>query len=1125
MVLCCFNNLCGQTRPIDGLFSVYKDKYPNIINPSPEAAEFQRFLGYPISHSNGLIDLKISLFELNTYNLTIPLQLSYNSSGIKMQETDGIVGLGWSLNPGFRISRTINGKPDEYCPVILLPNSNIETVLRAAVPIETHYEIGVNNPDGQYDIFNVDLPNIHVSFILDYRNGQYEPCLLTASPVEIKALMYPDSSSINHNRLYGFEVKDDKGNKYYMGELDPKIPISKNQPEYLEFSGVTINSMNLPMGWMLREIEHANNEKTTFKYTSKGNETKVPNFFRTIVDEGQSLCRLGRGFVHGIPCPDDYKIISGDGTSKLNIMNGDEIEKYSSSKVIESITSKNFKLVCGYSVKKRLQKITLYSSDGKEIKKVENNFTSEGFLSKLLINEIEKYEFEYNMFDEQFSKYAIDWWGYFNGAVKNANKDKIIANAIPACRLQEITNNKLNLGIFFDMGYADRDPDSTYMKAKSLKKITYPTGGTLTIDYESNRLTVDGQEKIGPGLRVKSTELYDPESKQVIKDEFSYEEPHYTGAVYPEAKYFISTTEIYGEMGDDAWGPEHYAKARNRTVSTFSPYPYISDDRCKIWYGKVTQKTGDNISVYQYISKQNLFETIYGITVPKIDSNSDNTGVYYPQEINQYLYPQPLLQKETKYKKKNDQYYPIEEITNNYEEFSTGDYEGEVLLPQKKVITKLLQHNDNLDFWRKSNDDTAERMYYLVDGPVIAYLYYKIRSGIVNLTSTEKKVYFENDTIPIIETTLYKYDKLRPYNLLEKRVNLSTDHILEKYYYVNNDILHRSTLTNVQQSVLENMKEQNLNTTLIQQTLEKNNNLLYSNLFGYKMLLNNLFVPETIYRMDSTNNYSPRIRYLSHDNHGNPTQIIKDNAFQTIYIWSYNYQYPVAEIQNATYAQVESAVAAIGLGTIDNLSQSFSPDKAKLDALRAQLPDALVTTYTYEPLVGMVSMTDPRGVTTYYEYDSSGRLKNMKDNNKHIVELYHYNYLEKEPIEPFSLKFSDIIYNNKGDYGKTLTANIYCKENVTILLTYDFKINSPHSGTNEQVSFSVGTFSEHLLEDSREEGVKIHLSAGNNKVYIEAYKGDRNKGSGSVSISIDKVISENADKWNISSPSSLTFSY
>ncbi len=63
-----------------------------------------------------------------------------------------------------------------------------------------------------------------------------------------------------------------------------------------------------------------------------------------------------------------------------------------------------------------------------------------------------------------------------------------------------------------------------------------------------------------------------------------------------------------------------------------------------------------------------------------------------------------------------------------------------------------------------------------------------------------------------------------------------------------------------------------------------------------------------------------------------------------------------------------------------------------IDDVRIYPSDAQMTTYTYDPLIGMTSATDAAGKVTRYEYDDLGRLKQVKDDENYIVKHYDYNY-------------------------------------------------------------------------------------------------------------------------------------
>jgi hypothetical protein len=63
-----------------------------------------------------------------------------------------------------------------------------------------------------------------------------------------------------------------------------------------------------------------------------------------------------------------------------------------------------------------------------------------------------------------------------------------------------------------------------------------------------------------------------------------------------------------------------------------------------------------------------------------------------------------------------------------------------------------------------------------------------------------------------------------------------------------------------------------------------------------------------------------------------------------------------------------------------------------IDEVRMYPKGAEMTTYTYEPGLGILSMTDSNNLISYYEYDILGRLKVIKNDKGEIQKQYSYNY-------------------------------------------------------------------------------------------------------------------------------------
>jgi YD repeat-containing protein len=65
---------------------------------------------------------------------------------------------------------------------------------------------------------------------------------------------------------------------------------------------------------------------------------------------------------------------------------------------------------------------------------------------------------------------------------------------------------------------------------------------------------------------------------------------------------------------------------------------------------------------------------------------------------------------------------------------------------------------------------------------------------------------------------------------------------------------------------------------------------------------------------------------------------------------------------------------------------------ATLDELRLYPSNAQMSTYTYNPLVGMTSECDADNKITYYFYDQLGRMKWIKDQDGNIIKTLEYHY-------------------------------------------------------------------------------------------------------------------------------------
>lgn len=229
---------------------------------------------------------------------------------------------------------------------------------------------------------------------------------------------------------------------------------------------------------------------------------------------------------------------------------------------------------------------------------------------------------------------------------------------------------------------------------------------------------------------------------------------------------------------------------------------------------------------------------------------------------------------------------------------------------------------------------------------------------------------------------------------------------------------------NVNSGFIKEMKDKNILNNPIEKFTIINNTVSEGNITTYKTgadiglrdVLYNLevddpLIPPFYPSKTSSGDYSPSSHYKPHTffdkyDNGNLLQYHNGNGINNdiniSYLWGYNNTYPVVSGKNITNSALSAAVntakTAAGITDFDQITLPSvnSSERTKWYTfntnLRNTLPNAMIRTFTYKPLIGITSETDENGKTTYYEYDSLGRLQYIKDQDLNIIKEYNYNY-------------------------------------------------------------------------------------------------------------------------------------
>lgn len=269
------------------------------------------------------------------------------------------------------------------------------------------------------------------------------------------------------------------------------------------------------------------------------------------------------------------------------------------------------------------------------------------------------------------------------------------------------------------------------------------------------------------------------------------------------------------------------------------------------------------------------------------------------------------------------------------------------------------------------------------------------------LSSTKNTEYYEYVPVhtqddssykKLMTTTEYVYDSNSHYQLTSQKTVMSDNTIQQTTY----SYAHEK---NNQLLISKNMIGIPLETTVTQtvggvtKTLGKTETVYPASLPTPQA--GNLVLPLSQKSYDKLSGTSSTdVTYDRYDEKGNILQYTTKDGIPVAIVWGYNKTQPIAKVEGITYDQLTSTVPVSGIVTAsDNDAADPAQENLLLDALnsfrkQSALSGKLISTYTYDPLIGVTSITPPSGVRQTYTYDSANRLKETGVRGKNSAGSY-----------------------------------------------------------------------------------------------------------------------------------------
>ncbi len=1017
---------------------------------SPNVTSFQKVNNIATNEYTGRAEINIPLYEVKSGDITVPISLSYNTSGVKVNDIPSSVGCNWSLNAGGNVSKIVKDREDfnflaesSEPSNSTVPNSNVlgyytakalgwfylddqknnvnfKNIIQEALPFLLNanqefnfspfdiYESQTKHKnDKKPDLFIANAPGLNSRFI--HKKDK--------TPWEINAIGNSIKTSFGNTNTIDFfdfqdgwgglrkircinniEITSPEGFGYTFSELD----ISQNA--CLSFSPIESSPVYRKNRYFvypydqvdtyhLSKIKSALSKKeVTFEYEKYALDDVTDLGFWVTQFEGRYFSEpnvsrpYGISYLqrqHAFPQLNRLKKILFEQGSVEFVYNLDRLDligdkaltqiiiKDFNQRIVRTISLEYDYFISGDNCndpnckRLRLDKISLFDENGVESP---------------------NYKFTYNETKlPQRNAYNQDFLGYANtekGEQTFNHKTPILYYAPDKGNMSLVP---FSLGNEYTKLVGDYSLESNleYTKAGILTKIQYPTGAVTEFDYELNSFMLNSKEIKGGGLRIKSQHIYDLTGlgREQRKDYFytvsSGESsgrlnniPYYgniktikestTDFSLPNLIFDIYTnSRSMTEIVDDSY--IGYSKVKSKDIGVNNGYvenTYTSSEdfpnlEAKVYKtDDITYKEGSVLTELDFTSESWMARAHFYYKNGGFGDLSVSQGIFRGKLKEQTIYDALGYKVETKeigYTNKVFEIFPFVEIKRENDFINTGNNEGRIF-----------------DFIQK-NDYVSQRY----------------------LKTYEKNIqFFENETKQVKTESQTIYHPTYQVPKEQSQINNANEELTTTYFYPDE----------INDTAISKLIDNNIYTTVIQTENRVNNKLINSNRTNYKDWGNDYVLPLSIGTSKEEDGFEERVIFKNYYPNGNIQEIHKKDGIHIVYIWGYNETTPIAKIENATYSQIASYVTNLQLksNADDDRTKNYEGNegllRSDLDALRIALPQAMVTTYTYDPLIGVTSITDANSETVYYEYDSYNRLEVIKNKDGHILKRYCYNY-------------------------------------------------------------------------------------------------------------------------------------